>query len=53
MSTKDTEPEPPPKDSLDRLAEFTKRILRVKRSELPDKKPSTGSMPDKEPCPDT
>jgi hypothetical protein len=35
--------EPPPEDSLKRLAEFTKRILRVPKDELKDKRDSTGS----------
>ena len=46
-------PEPPPEDSLAKLAEFTKRILQVRRDELPDKRGSTGPIPDSEPCPET
>ena len=47
--------EPPPKepDSLERLAEFTKRILQVPRSELADKDDSDGTIPIDEPCPET
>jgi hypothetical protein len=47
--------EPPPKepDSLDKLAEFTKRILQVPRSELPRKDDSDGTIPIDEPCPET
>jgi hypothetical protein len=42
MSNKPKEP-PPKRDSLEKLAEFTKRILRVPKSGLPDKRISTGS----------
>lgn len=54
MSTKPIEP--PPEDepnSLEKLAEFTRRILQVPRNELPDKRPSTGPIPTEEPCPET
>ena len=44
-------PEQPPEDSLAKLAAFTKRILQVKRNELPDKRGSAGTMKD-EPCPE-
>jgi hypothetical protein len=47
--------EPPPKaddDSLEKLAEFTKRILQVPRSEVRDKPDSTGKPID-ELCPET
>lgn len=40
---KNTPKEPPPKDSLEKLAEFTRRILQVPRSELPDKRGSVGT----------
>jgi len=50
--TKHKEPqEQPPEDSLAKLAAFTKRILQVPRSELPDKRGSTGIIDD-EPCPE-
>lgn len=53
MSNKRKEPpEKPPEDSLKTLAEFTRRILQVKRDELPDRRGSTGPIPDKEPCPE-
>jgi hypothetical protein len=40
--------EPPPKepDSLERLADFTKRILRVPKEELNDKRDSAGKKND-------
>jgi len=37
---------PPPEDSLRKLAEFTKRILRVPKDELKDKRGSTGTRPE-------
>ena len=45
--------EPPPEDSLAKLAQFTKQILRVPKSDVQDK--GTSDMPKKinEPCPDT
>ena len=46
-------PEPPPEDSLAKLADFTKRILQVPRSELTDKDDSDGTMTSDEPCPET
>jgi hypothetical protein len=38
--------EPPPKepDSLEKLRDFTKRILRVPKDELKDKRASTGTI---------
>jgi hypothetical protein len=45
-------PEPPPEDSLVKLAEFTKRILQVPRSELPSKHDFGGPKKIDEPCPD-
>ena len=47
--------EPPPKepDSLDKLAQFTKQILQVPRSEIRDKPDSTGPTTIDEPCPET
>lgn len=54
MTNKPKEPiEPPPEDSLQRLAEFTKRILRVPKEELKDKRDSNGTKTISEPCPDT
>jgi hypothetical protein len=50
MSNEPKEPEPPPKDSLEKLADFTKRILRVPRSEVQDKDASTGPKKIDEPC---
>jgi hypothetical protein len=47
--------EPPPKDepdSLEKLAQFTRKILQVPRSEVRDKPDSTGTIPIKEPCPE-
>ena len=44
---------PPPEDSLKRLAEFTRRILRVPKAELPNSNGSTGLKKIDEPCPDT
>jgi hypothetical protein len=44
--------EPPPKDSLAKLADFTKRILQVPRSELPNKDTSDGPKTTDEPCPE-
>ena len=46
--------EPPPKpepDSLDKLAQFTKAILQVPRSDVRDNPDSTGTAID-EPCPE-
>jgi hypothetical protein len=42
--------EPPPKepDSLERLADFTKRILRVPKEEMQDKRASTGQKTGRE-----
>jgi hypothetical protein len=48
--------EPPPKlddESLEKLAQFTKRILQVPRHEVRDKPDSTGTIPTEEPCPET
>jgi hypothetical protein len=43
--------EPPPKDSLAKLAEFTKRILQVPRSELTTKDASVLTPTiEEEPC---
>ena len=44
--------EPPPEDSLKKLAEFTERVLRVPRSELPNKGTSGGPKKIDEPCPE-
>jgi hypothetical protein len=53
MTNKPKEPpEQPPEDSLKTLAEFTRRILQVRRDELPDKRGSTGPIADTEPCPE-
>jgi hypothetical protein len=49
--TKDKEP--PPKDSLEKLADFTRRILQVPRSELPSRATSDGSKKTDEPSPET
>jgi hypothetical protein len=43
--------ESPPRDSLEKLAEFTRRILQVRRDELPDKHGSSGQIPDDGPYP--
>jgi hypothetical protein len=52
MKKKPNEPiEPPPEDSLKKLADFTKRILRVPKDELKDKPASTGT--NQEPLTDT
>ena len=45
--------EPPPKDSLAALAEFTKRILRVPKHELQDNNDLSGPNKIDEPCPET
>lgn len=48
--------EPPPKDepdSLERLADFTRKILQVPRSEITDNDDSDGMIPSDEPCPET
>lgn len=47
--------EPPPEDSLDRLAEFTRQILQVPKSEIADNDndDSNGTTPIEEPCPDS
>ena len=42
MSNKPKEPPPKEPDSLEKLADFTKRILRVPKEELNDKPVSTG-----------
>jgi hypothetical protein len=53
--------EPPPEavpekepelNSLEKLAEFTRRILQVPKSELPSKDDSDGMIPIDEPCPE-
>jgi hypothetical protein len=47
--------EPPPEngdESLQRLAEFTKRILQVPKHELQDSDDSTGPKKIDEPCPE-
>jgi hypothetical protein len=53
MKKHEEPPEPPPEDSLEKLAEFTRRILQVPRSELNDKDDSVGTIPIDEPCPET
>jgi hypothetical protein len=50
---KNTPIEPPPKDSLKTLAEFTKKILRVSKDEIQDSEDSTGPKRIDEPCPET
>jgi hypothetical protein len=45
--------EPPPEDSLKKLAEFTKRILRVPKDELKDKRGSSGPISNKSTCQET
>jgi hypothetical protein len=44
---------PPPKDSLEKLAKFTKKILQVPRSALPNKRDSDGTKTTDEQCPET
>jgi hypothetical protein len=43
---------PPPEDSLKNLAAFTKRILRVPKSDVQDKDTSDGPKKIEEPCPE-
>jgi len=48
MSTKPKEPPPKEPDSLEKLREFTKRILQVPKDGLKDKRDSIGiSKPEK------
>jgi hypothetical protein len=44
--------DPPPDNSLAKLAEFTKRILRVPKSDVQDKGISDGPKKIDEPCPE-
>jgi hypothetical protein len=44
--------EPPPEDSLAKLAQFTQRILRVPKSDVQDKGISDGPKKIDEPCPE-
>ena len=49
--TKQQEPDDEP-DSLANLAEFTKRILQVPKSEIQDNSDSDGTTTIDEPCPE-
>lgn len=54
MGKRKEPPEEVETGSLERLAEFTKRILQVPRAELTDDKDdSDGTNPIDEPCPET
>jgi hypothetical protein len=44
--------ETPPEDSLAKLAQFTKRILRVPKRDVQDKDISDGPRKIKQPCPE-